>query len=77
LKGVGQETADSILNYALDKPTFVIDAYTKRLVKARRLARELDYNHLQRLFQDNIKQNFRLYQDFHALIVIDGKVCQK
>lgn len=73
LKGVGRETADSILNYALGKPIFIIDAYTKRLVKRLKLARKLDYEHLQHLFEDKIRRDHRLYQDFHALIVIDAK----
>jgi len=73
LKGIGPETADSILLYALDKPVFVIDEYTRRLVKKRNLAKNLSYAFLQKLFEKNLKKDFRLYQDFHALIVIDGK----
>jgi len=74
LKGVGEETADSILLYVLDKPIFVIDEYTRRLVKKRGLAKNLSYNFLQKLlFEENLKKNFKLYQDFHALIVINGK----
>lgn len=73
LKGIGPETADSILLYALDKPVFVIDEYTRRLVKERNLSQNLSYGYLQKLFEENLKKNFRLYQDFHALIVIQGK----
>ena len=88
IKGIGQETADSILLYALDKPIFVIDEYTRRLVgqrtfvllhpslrsgKKRKLSQNLSYDFLQELFKKNLRKNFRLYQDFHALIVIDGK----
>jgi len=73
LKGIGPETTDSILLYALDKPIFVIDEYTKRLAKKRKLAENLSYEFLQKLFEKNLKRNFRLYQDFHALIVIDSK----
>jgi endonuclease-3 related protein len=72
-KGVGPETADSILLYALEKPVFVIDEYTRRLVKSKDLSRNLSYAHLQRLFEENMRKNYELYQDFHALIVIDGK----
>lgn len=72
-KGIGPETADSILLYALDKPVFVIDEYTRRLVKKRKLAENLSYDFLQKLFEKNLKKDFRMYQDFHALIVIDGK----
>ncbi len=72
-KGIGKETADSILLYALDKPVFVIDEYTKRLAKNHRLTKILSYDNLQKLFKNNIPRNYRLYQDFHALIVINGK----
>jgi len=73
IKGIGPETADSILLYALDKSVFVIDEYTRRLVKKRKLSQNLLYDFLQKLFEKNLKRDFRLYQDFHALIVIDGK----
>jgi endonuclease-3 related protein len=73
LKGIGPETADSLLLYGLDKPFFVIDEYTRRLVKKRKMAKNLSYDFLQKLFKDNLKKDYRLYQDFHALIVIDGK----
>jgi len=73
LRGVGKETADSILLYALDKPIFVVDEYTRRLVKNKRLAEDLSYDRLQKLFEGNIAKSWQLYQDFHALIVIDGK----
>jgi len=73
LKGIGSETADSILLYALDKTVFVIDEYTQRLVKKRGLADDLSYAFLQKLFEKNLRKDFRLYQDFHALVVINGK----
>ena len=73
LKGIGPETADSILLYALDKPVFVIDEYTRRLAKRRGLAKNLSYQFLQKLFEENLRKNFKLYQDFHALIVIAEK----
>ncbi len=73
LKGLGPETADSILLYGLSKPIFVIDEYTRRLVEKRKLSQNMSYDFLQELFEKNLKKDFRLYQDFHALIVIDGK----
>lgn len=73
LKGIGPETADSILLYAFDKSIFVIDEYTRRLVKKKKLSKRLSYNYLQKLFQKYLPNNYKLYQDFHALIVIDGK----
>lgn len=73
LKGIGPETADSILLYGLEKPVFVIDEYTRRFAKKNRLTNERDYHFLQNLFEKNLKKDICLYQDFHALIVIDGK----
>lgn len=74
VKGIGPETADDILLYALDKPVFVIDEYTRRLIKKRGLNIPLDYFHLQQFCQTHLPRDYRLYQDFHALIVIDGKI---
>lgn len=73
LKGIGPETADSILLYALEKPVFVIDEYTRRLLKKQGLVKNFSYSFLQSLFEKNLKRDFELYQDFHALIVIEGK----
>ncbi len=73
IKGIGPETADSILLYALEKPVFVIDEYTRRLARAKNLAQEFSYDSLQKIFQESVERNYKLYQDFHALIVIDGK----
>lgn len=73
LSGIGQETADTILLYALDKQTFVIDEYTKRLVKREKLSKTFDYESLQRLFEKNLPCDVRIYQDFHALIIIEQK----
>ena len=73
IKGIGPETADSILLYALDKPIFVIDEYTRRFILKYRLFSSLKYQKLQDFFQKNLKKDFRLYQEFHALIVIAGK----
>jgi len=71
--GIGPETADTILLYATEKPTFVIDEYTKRFVKARNLASEFSYDFLKNFFEENLPKNVRLFQDFHALIIIDQK----
>ena len=73
LKGVGPETADDILLYGLEKPVFVIDEYTRRLARRLNLTRVLSYQPLQELFEKNVKKDYRSYQDFHALIVINGK----
>lgn len=74
LNGIGEETADDILLYAFEKPVFVIDEYTRRLVKRYNLTDKLSYRHLQEFFEKSLgEKNYALYQDFHALIVIDGK----
>jgi len=77
VKGLGKETADSILLYALEKPVFVIDAYTKRFVKRKGLAKNLSYNHLQNYFEQRLPKDYALFQDFHALIVIEEQTEQK
>ncbi|MFH1192284.1 MAG: endonuclease [bacterium] len=73
VKGIGMETADSILLYALEKEIFVIDEYTKRFVEKNNLAEKDTYNYLQKLFMDSLPCDYALYQDYHALIVVDGK----
>lgn len=71
LNGVGDETADSIVLYAADKPKFVIDAYTKRICKC--LGIEGDYRELQSVFEGSLPRDVPLYKEFHALIVEYGK----
>lgn len=74
LNGIGDETADDILLYAFDKPVFVIDEYTRRIVKKLHLTDNLSYRHLQTFFEEGLgRKKYALYQDFHALIVIEGK----
>jgi endonuclease-3 related protein len=73
IKGIGPETADTILLYVFDQPTFVIDEYTKRLVKELGLAKKFDYSYLKALFEKSLPKDPRVYQDFHALIIFDQK----
>lgn len=68
LKGVGKETADSILLYAYNKPYFVVDAYTKRIMN-RIGFKENEYDELQELFHKNLKRDYKLFNEYHALIV--------
>ncbi len=72
-KGVGKETADSMLLYAGNKLIFVIDAYTKRMCFRLELTELGDYDKLQLFFQDNLRNDLFLYKQFHALIVELGK----
>lgn len=74
IKGIGPETADSILLYAGNYPIFVIDAYTKRILLRHKLITDgIDYNSLQRLFMKNLPQQVDLFNEYHALIVRVGK----
>lgn len=67
LKGVGNETADSIVLYAAGKPKFVIDAYTTRMMKCAGI--KGDYMQLQRIFESELPGNVDIYKEYHALIV--------
>lgn len=74
VKGIGPETADSILLYALHQPTFVVDAYTYRVLSRHHLASETaSYDELQALFMDHLPAEVPRYQEFHALLVKVGK----
>ncbi len=77
--GIGPETCDSIMLYALNKPIFVIDAYTKRIFSRCGMVKEgVTYDELQRLFMGSLPRNVRLYNEYHALIVQLGKeICRK
>ncbi|SFM69567.1 endonuclease III domain-containing protein [Methanolobus profundi] len=67
LKGVGNETADSIVLYAAEKPKFVIDAYTTRMMKC--IGIEGDYMQLQGMFEEQLPKDVGIYKEYHALIV--------
>jgi endonuclease-3 related protein len=72
--GIGPETADSILLYALDKPVFVIDAYTKRIMSRHWLVSEsIGYHELQELFHKHLPLDVQLFNEYHALFVMAGK----
>lgn len=74
VKGVGQETADSILLYALQKPTFVIDTYTYRILSRHDLCSEdSTYEELQELFMSSMLEDVNLYNEYHAFLVNVGK----
>ena len=79
IHGIGEETADDILLYALDMPVFVIDHYTKRLLHRLDLAPEKGpYAHYQRLFTDHLLPDVPLFNEYHALIVThSANVCKK
>ncbi|MBU0628470.1 MAG: endonuclease [Nanoarchaeota archaeon] len=77
LKGIGPETADSILLYALERPIFVIDAYTKRIFAALGYKAN-SYDEWQNLFMDNLPKDHTLFNEYHALLVeLAKKNCKK
>jgi endonuclease-3 related protein len=74
VNGIGKETADSILLYALEKRVFVVDAYTYRITTRHRLIEpEADYEQLRSLFEDNLENDVKLFNEYHALLVRIGK----
>lgn len=78
LKGIGPETADSILLYAFGFPSFVADAYTMRLCARYPLDAGEDYHGVKSFFESHIANDALLYNRFHALIVINAKAhCRK
>jgi len=79
LHGVGPETADSILLYALKRPSFVVDTYTRRMLTRHGWTDEsATYSEVQSLFVSRLPRRVALYNEFHALIVELGKeLCLK
>lgn len=70
IKGIGNETADSILLYALNKPIFVVDAYTKRILARHQLIEErADYTRVQDMFMKHLEHDEKLFNEYHALLV--------
>jgi len=74
INGIGEETADSIILYALERPIFVVDAYTKRILFRHSLISEdAIYSEVQGLFMDRLEPDTALFNEYHALIVRVGK----
>lgn len=72
--GIGPETADDILLYACNKPVFVVDAYTRRILSRHGLVnRNIRYDELQDLFERHLEPDLRLFQEYHGLLVFVGK----
>lgn len=70
VNGIGPETADSIILYALEKPVFVIDSYTKRVLSRHNiLDHDASYDTFQGLFHLKLRENIRLFNEYHALFV--------
>jgi endonuclease-3 related protein len=74
INGIGPETADSILLYALEKPVFVIDAYTKRILSRHGIfEQDKSYDEFQEVFHSGLKRDIKLFNEYHALFVKVGK----
>ena len=74
ISGIGPETADAILLYAAHRPTFVIDAYTRRVLRRHLvIGADADYETIRRLFQQSLPPDVPLYNEYHALLVAVGK----
>ncbi len=78
IHGIGEETADSIILYAANKPIFVIDAYTRRILNRLGLSpKGNSYTAYQSLFMENLPTEAKLFNEYHALLVRLGKsVCR-
>jgi len=79
VKGIGPETADSILLYAARRPVFVVDAYTHRILNRHEMFEDqTTYHELQQFFMNHLSEEHSLFNEFHALIVNTGKTyCKK
>jgi endonuclease-3 related protein len=78
VRGVGKETADSILLYALGFPTFVVDAYTIRLCERYPFDTGKGYDSIKAYFENNLPRNLEIFNNYHAMIVINSKEhCRK
>jgi len=79
INGIGPETADSILLYAFEKPIFVIDAYTMRVfTRLGVVLYKYNYDSFQKYFMNNLVNDVRLFNEYHALIVRHCKIsCMK
>ena len=79
VKGIGPETADSILLYGGGHPTFVVDAYTHRILSRHSLIpEECDYHYIHDLFMDNLEHDAPMFNQYHALLVRTAKnYCKK
>ncbi|WP_448376094.1 endonuclease [Fervidobacterium sp.] len=74
INGIGKETTDSIILYALELPIFVIDSYTRRLLERIFEIKFKEYDEYRKLFEDTYPKGVTLYQEFHGLIVEHAKI---
>ncbi|MEO0093080.1 MAG: endonuclease III domain-containing protein [candidate division WOR-3 bacterium] len=79
VKGIGEETADSILLYAFNRPVFVVDAYTRRVFSRHKFfSSKATYSEIQKFFTANLPKDVKIYNEYHALIVrLAKEFCKK
>lgn len=79
LIGIGEETADAIILYGAKKPIFVVDAYTRKLIRSLNLMDEpISYSRVQKYFMTNLDKDIKLYNEYHALIDAWGnRICKR
>jgi endonuclease-3 related protein len=76
MTGIGPETADSILLYAANRPSFVVDAYTRRIFeRIGLLDGKESYDEIRSLFMQNLAEDVGIYNEYHAQIVHLAKSC--
>jgi endonuclease-3 related protein len=74
VSGVGRETADSILLYAMERTSFVVDAYTCRILfRHFVIDADADYELIKEICEQNLSQDRQLFNEYHALLVRTGK----
>jgi endonuclease-3 related protein len=74
INGIGPETADSIMLYAFERPIFVVDAYTARiLIRHGMIDEYCDYEQLRELMESSLEPDVKLFNEYHALLVKTGK----
>ena len=72
--GIGPETADAILLYAMGRPVFVADAYTRRVLARHRIVPgKSDYETVRRFLEAHLPADPALFNEFHALLVAVAK----
>jgi len=72
--GIGKESADSIILYSAEKPIFVVDTYTLRILKRHNVIDEnTGYDEVQSLFMESLDKDVNVYNEYHALLVNIGK----
>ncbi len=79
VKGIGPETADSMVLYAAEQPIFVVDTYTHRILSRHELIpQDADYFQIQEIFMESLAEDTALFKEYHALLVQVGKqFCKK